>query len=120
MLSLLARASARGAARASAAYARRGGNATVSNSARMAMFRPALVGGVVKAKFHASAAQRDEMFFTCVVFGQVSISLLIDRFGWFEIQIRELSFSRILGVLLVIAGILLIQKEEFGLSNSLE
>ena len=60
------------------------------------------------------------LFFTCVVFGQVSISLLIDRFGWFEIQIRELSVSRILGVLLVIAGILLIQKEEFGLSNSLE
>ena len=47
-------------------------------------------------------------------------SLLTDRFGWFEIPFRELSISRVLGVLLVIAGILLIQKEDFGLDVSSE
>ena len=83
------------------------------------------LGGIFRAMFVAGAIVLGPrmgmaLFFTCVVFGQVSISLLIDRFGWFEIQIRELSVSRILGVLLVIAGIFLIQKEEFGLSNSLE
>ena len=83
------------------------------------------LGGIFGAMFVAGAIVLGPrmgmaLFFTCVVFGQVSISLLIDRFGWFEIQIRELSFSRIVGVLLVIAGILLIQKEELGLSNSLE
>ena len=73
------------------------------------------LGGIFGAMFVAGAIVLGPrmglaLFFTCVVFGQVSISLLIDRFGWFEIQIRELSVSRILGVLLVIAGILLIQK----------
>ena len=58
------------------------------------------------------------LFFTCVVFGQVSISLLIDRFGWFEIPMRELNFTRILGTLLVIGGIILIQKEDLGFSAS--
>ena len=81
------------------------------------------LGGIFGAMFVAGAIVLGPrmgmaLFFTCVVFGQVSISLLIDRFGWFEIQIRELSVSRILRVLLVIAEIHLIQKEEFGLYNS--
>ena len=82
-------------------------------------------GGVFGAMFVAGAIVLGPklgmaLFFTCVVFGQVFISLLTDRFGWFEIPFRELSISRVLGVLLVIAGILLIQKEDFGLDVSSE
>ena len=75
------------------------------------------LGGIFGAMFVAGAIVLGPrlgmaLFFTCVVFGQVSISLLIDRFGWFEIPMRELNFTRILGTLLVIGGILLIQNED--------
>ena len=81
------------------------------------------LGGIFGAMFVAGAIVLGPrlgmaLFFTCVVFGQVSISLLIDRFGWFEIPMRELNFTRILGTLMVIGGILLIQKEDLGLPVS--
>jgi len=37
------------------------------------------------------------LFFTGVVSGQILISLRIDRFGWFEIPMRSLTFERMLG-----------------------
>ena len=57
------------------------------------------LGGIFGAMFVAGAIVLGPrmgmaLFFTCVVFGQVSISLLINRFGWFEIQIPRTQFFK--------------------------
>ena len=54
------------------------------------------------------------LFFTGVVSGQILISLRIDRFGWFEIPMRSLTFERMLGAVLMIGGGLLIQRGSEG------
>ena len=77
------------------------------------------LGGIFGAIFVAGAVilvprLGVALFFTCVVSGQMLISLLVDRFGWFELPMRSLTLERILGVVLVIAGMLLIQRGSEG------
>ncbi|MEI7199563.1 DMT family transporter [Pectobacterium parvum] len=41
-----------------------------------------------------------------VIFGQISMSLLLDKFGLLGLPIREIAPMRLVGVLLVLAGVL--------------
>ncbi|WP_174871741.1 DMT family transporter [Pectobacterium polaris] len=41
-----------------------------------------------------------------VIFGQISMSLLLDKFGFLGLPIREIAPMRLVGVLLVLAGVL--------------
>ncbi|RYC46882.1 DMT family transporter [Pectobacterium zantedeschiae] len=41
-----------------------------------------------------------------VIFGQISMSLLLDKFGLLGLPIREIAPMRLIGVLLVLAGVL--------------
>lgn len=44
-----------------------------------------------------------------VILGQLSMSLLIDNFGWFGMEVRSLTWLKGVGILLVLSGILLIK-----------
>ena len=43
-----------------------------------------------------------------IITGQMLLSLLFDRFGWLGLAVREVSPPRLLGGLLVVAGVLLV------------
>ena len=45
-----------------------------------------------------------------IILGQVALSLWLDHFGAFGIQIREISWSRMLGALMVLSGLVLVVK----------
>jgi len=47
-----------------------------------------------------------------ILAGQVLISLLMDRGGWLGLPVRELTFTRIAGALLVVAGVLLVNFDQ--------
>jgi len=44
-----------------------------------------------------------------IVAGQLTAGLLIDRMGWFDLAMRELSIGRVGGAVLLLAGALLIR-----------
>jgi len=44
-----------------------------------------------------------------IVAGQLTAGLLIDRMGWFDLAVRELSIGRVGGAILLLAGALLIR-----------
>ena len=44
-----------------------------------------------------------------IVAGQLSAGLLIDRMGWFDLAVRELSIGRVGGAVLLLVGALLIR-----------
>lgn len=48
--------------------------------------------------------------FGLVVAGQLGISLIIDHFGLLGIPVHSISWQRVLGTLLVIAGVVIIRK----------
>ena len=48
--------------------------------------------------------------FGLVVTGQLSVSLLMDHFGMIGIPVREISWPKIFGVLLIITGVIIIRK----------
>ena len=43
-----------------------------------------------------------------IICGQILASLLFDRFGWFGLPVREISTPRMIGAVLVLAGVLLV------------
>lgn len=43
--------------------------------------------------------------------GQLLIAMLVSHFGWFDLPVKSISVSKCLGVLAMIAGILLINRE---------
>lgn len=43
-----------------------------------------------------------------IICGQILASLLFDRFGWLGLPVREISVPRLIGALLVLAGVLLV------------
>ncbi|MDN7032056.1 DMT family transporter [Lactiplantibacillus plantarum] len=49
-------------------------------------------------------------FFALFIFGQLFMSLVIDYFGWFGSDHVPLSPSRIIGMLLLLAGVVLVKK----------
>ncbi|MDI9868322.1 DMT family transporter [Flectobacillus roseus] len=48
--------------------------------------------------------------FGLVIAGQMTISILMDHFGLFNLPVREISAGRLLGALLLLAGVVLIRK----------
>lgn len=50
------------------------------------------------------------VFFVCVVAGQLIGAMLADHFGAFGLAVREISVLRLAGLVLVIAGALLVQR----------
>lgn len=48
--------------------------------------------------------------FALVVAGQMTISLLLDHYGLFDLPIRHINWKRVLGVMFLITGVLLIRK----------
>jgi len=48
--------------------------------------------------------------FSLVIAGQMIASLLFDQYGWLGVAIREISLGKIAGVILLIAGVVMIRK----------
>ena len=48
--------------------------------------------------------------FSLIVAGQMLVTLLIDHFGLLDVPVKEVSFARVGGILLIIAGVVLIRK----------
>jgi len=46
-----------------------------------------------------------------IVTGQIICAVLIDHFGWFNIAVNPISFTRIAGVVLMIAGVYFVMKK---------
>ena len=73
------------------------------------------VGGLIGAIFvgyitWVNQQQGVALTFALVVAGQIFISLLIDHFGLFGSAIRTITLEKIIGAVLIIAGIVLIKK----------
>ena len=49
---------------------------------------------------------------SCAVFGQMAAALVLDSFGWLGVPRAPLNGWRILGGILVVAGVLLIQQKK--------
>jgi transporter family-2 protein len=43
-----------------------------------------------------------------IITGQIIASMLFDRFGWFAMPLKDISWPRLLGAALVIIGVLLV------------
>ncbi len=48
--------------------------------------------------------------FSLIVAGQMVISLILDHFGLLELPIKHINWQRVLGVILLVAGVLLIRR----------
>ncbi len=48
------------------------------------------------------------MFFVCIVAGQLIGSLLADHFGAFGLEVREISFWRLVGLAMVLGGAVMV------------
>ena len=73
------------------------------------------LGGLIGAIFVGyitwiNQQQGVALTFALVISGQLFISLLIDNYGWFGSAIRTITLEKILGVVLIVAGIILIKK----------
>ncbi len=70
-----------------------------------------LLGAIyVSCVIFVNQQQGVALTFALVVAGQIFISLLIDHFGLFGSFVRPLSIPKIIGALLIIAGLVLIKK----------
>ncbi len=72
-------------------------------------------GGVMGAFFVASAVILVPKFgvaltFSIIVAGQMAITLVLDHFGFLGVPVKEVSVVRLLGVVLIVAGVVLIRK----------
>jgi len=48
--------------------------------------------------------------FGLIVAGQMTVSLLLDHFGWLDAPVREISLGRVIGAFFLIIGVILIRK----------
>jgi len=48
--------------------------------------------------------------FSLVIAGQMIASMLFDQFGWLGVAVREISLGKIAGVVLLIAGVVMIRR----------
>ena len=70
-----------------------------------------LLGAIyVSCVIFVNQQQGVALTFALVVAGQIFISLLIDHFGLFGSFVRPLSIPKIIGALMIIAGLVLIKK----------
>jgi len=75
----------------------------------------AWVGGLLGAFFVAASVTLVPrlgvaMTFSLIIAGQMIVTLIIDHFGLFGVPVKEISFARIGGILLISAGVVLIRK----------
>ncbi|MDE0210826.1 MAG: DMT family transporter [Boseongicola sp.] len=75
----------------------------------------AYLGGVVGAIFVGSGVVLAPVtgalaFFVCIVAGQLVGSTIVDHYGAFGLAVREMSWSRLAGVFLVLAGAVLVAR----------
>lgn len=75
----------------------------------------AWVGGFLGAFFVASAALLVPrigvaMTFSLFIAGQMIVTLVIDHFGLLGVPVKEVSLTRLGGILLITAGVILIRK----------
>jgi len=47
-----------------------------------------------------------------IIAGQVVVALLMDRGGWLGLPVRELTFTRVAGAVLVVAGVVLVNYDQ--------
>ena len=48
--------------------------------------------------------------FSLVIAGQTIASVLFDQFGWLGVAVREISLGKIAGIILLIAGVVMVRK----------
>jgi bacterial/archaeal transporter family-2 protein len=48
--------------------------------------------------------------FSLVLAGQMFVAILFDQFGWLGVAVKEISAGKIIGAILLIAGVVLIRK----------
>ncbi len=75
----------------------------------------AWIGGLLGAFFVAATVTLVPklgvaMSFSLIVAGQMIVTILIDHFGLLGVEIKPISFSRIAGILLITAGVVLIRR----------
>ncbi|MDF5208441.1 DMT family transporter, partial [Vibrio parahaemolyticus] len=75
----------------------------------------AWIGGLIGAFFVASTVALVPklgvaMTFSLVIAGQMIVTLIIDHFGILGVPVREVSIPRIIGMLMIIAGVVLIRR----------
>jgi bacterial/archaeal transporter family-2 protein len=75
----------------------------------------AWTGGLLGAFFVASAVVLVPkigvaLTFSLIIAGQMLITLIIDHFGFLGVPVKEISFTRVLGVTLITIGVVLIRK----------
>ncbi len=73
------------------------------------------MSGVLGAFFVTAAAvlapkMGTAVTFSLIISGQLLISVLLDHFGLLGIQVHQVNMWRIVGVLLLVAGVILIQR----------
>jgi transporter family-2 protein len=75
----------------------------------------AWIGGLLGAFFVASAVilvprLQVAMTFSLIVAGQMIVTLIIDHFGLLGVEVKPISLARIGGILLILAGVVLIRR----------
>ncbi len=50
----------------------------------------------------------------CLLFGQITIAILIDSFGLFGVTQVPLDYNRIIGMILMLAGVFFVYRSKFG------
>lgn len=50
----------------------------------------------------------------CMILGQITLALIIDTFGLFGVEQIPMDWNRILGILLIVAGVFFVYRSKFG------
>lgn len=91
--------------------------AQLSDLKRLAIASPYhFIGGVFGALFVGSSIflipkLGATTLMASLVTGQLLMSLALDHYGWFGVQVQTVSLSRVIGVTLLFAGLMLIVKK---------
>ena len=75
----------------------------------------AWVGGLLGAFFVTAAVMLVPrlgvaMTFSLIIAGQMLVTLVIDHFGLLDVPMKEVSFARVAGIVLIAAGVVLIRR----------
>ena len=73
------------------------------------------IGGVLGAIYVAAATVLvtklgSAVMFTLVILGQLMMAVVMDHFGWIGLEKHPVNAARILGIILVLAGVVLVRK----------
>ena len=49
------------------------------------------------------------LFFVCLIAGQLAGSVLLDHVGSFKLSVREISFTKTVGILITFGGVLIVK-----------